>query len=53
MQLKELLLLLILQELPKWVPDVKDDGTTKWYDMYWMGTFKSEEELAEFIKEYN
>lgn len=36
-----------------WVPDVKDDGTTKWYDMYWMGTFKSEEELAEFIKEYN
>ena len=32
---------------------VKDDGTTKWYDMYWMGTFKSEEELAEFIKEYN
>lgn len=35
-----------------WVPDVKDDGTTKWYDMYWMGTFKSEEELAEFIKSY-
>lgn len=36
-----------------WVPDVKDDGTTKWYDMYWMGTFKSEEELAEFINSYN
>lgn len=36
-----------------WVPDVKDDGTTKWYDMYWMGTFKSEEELAEFINSNN